>query len=216
MRPLPACVPVACGYVCRVVAKAREPGTREYAVRALRELIVDGVQRLHPETSPSSRRQLQSSTTATTPRSATHARASSATPSISRGGATSAVLDEGFIPNLLGFRGRSGEIGGEDEHCFRWVFDSDVSGVFVAERTEIQAHRTGLVASEGDSNSNRGQFEGVLFETMGLFALTPHLDTREAMLQTLYTILQVNEPDLTCSTAEKSCNVHSTRTGHKL
>ena len=34
-------------------------------------------------------------------------------------------------------------------------------------------------------------FEGVLFETMGLFALTPHVDTREATLQTLYTILQV-------------------------
>lgn len=81
-------------------------------------------------------------------------------------------------------RGRSEE--GEDEEGeqgLRWMFDGDVSGVFVA------AGR-GTTGTSGGMAS-RGGFEGVLFETMGLFALTPHVDTREAMLQTLYTILQV-------------------------
>lgn len=168
------------------MAKAREPATREYAVRALQELVVDGVQRLHPNMSrPTSQRQLLSTTTsATTPRSsASRVRAGSVNPSpASKSVTTGAGSDEGFIPTLLGFRGRSGDVSGEDER-FRWVFDADVSGVFVSVK---RVERGGLM---GDSSD--GQFEAVLFDTMGLFALTPHVDTREATLQTLYTILQV-------------------------
>lgn len=79
--------------------------------------------------------------------------------------------------------------GGEaEEEPFRWVFDAYVTGVFVA--AERAARRAELEGGQLTVGSG-GAFEGVLFETMGLFALTPHIDTREATLQTLYTILQV-------------------------
>lgn len=173
-----------------MVGKAKGPATREYAVRALQELVVDGVQRLHPNLSrPASQRQLLSTTTSpTTPQSSTsRVRTGSVNPPpASQSGTTGAGSDEGFIPTLLGFRGRSGDFSGEDER-FRWVFDADVSGVFVSVNREEGMERGGLLGDSGDD-----PFEAVLFDTMGLFALTPHVDTREATLQTLYTILQVS------------------------
>lgn len=173
-----------------MVAKARGPATREYAVRALQELVVDGVQRLHPNLSrPASQRQLVSATTspATPQSSASRVRTDSVNPPpASQSGTTGAASDEGFIPTLLGFRGRSGDFSGEEER-FRWVFDADVSGVFVSAKREDIMERSGLLGDNSDD-----PFEAVLFDTMGLFALTPHVDTREATLQTLYTILQVN------------------------
>lgn len=83
------------------------------------------------------------------------------------------------MSTLVGFRGRFAD-GGEDEP-FRWVFDADVSGAFVPR---------GRGASKGMAAGGE-RFEGVLFKTMGLFALTPHVDTREATLQMLYNILEV-------------------------
>lgn len=86
----------------------------------------------------------------------------------------------GFISSLTRERSEEGagqhEDGGEDG--FRWVFEGDLSGVFVARE-------------RGGGVTARDEFEGVLFETMRLFALTPHVDTREATLQTLYTVLEV-------------------------
>lgn len=90
-------------------------------------------------------------------------------------------------------RARS-EGGDAEDEPFRWVFDAYyTSGVFVAVG---RAARRVEGEEEGGENEMAaagvgGEFEGVLFETMGLFALTPHVDTREATLQTLYTILQV-------------------------
>lgn len=91
-------------------------------------------------------------------------------------------------------RARS-EGGDAEEEPFRWVFNAYTSGVFVAAGSAARpvegkgeaGRRNNEVAAAGGG----GAFEGVLFETMGLFALTPHVDTREATLQTLYTILQV-------------------------
>lgn len=91
-------------------------------------------------------------------------------------------------------RARS-EGGDAEEEPFRWVFNAYTSGVFVAAgRASRPVGREGGAGRREDDMAAAGggrAFEGVLFETMGLFALTPHVDTREATLQTLYTILQV-------------------------
>lgn len=190
-----------------MVAKAREATTREYAVQALRELVVDGVERLHPlptnaaqgaasASLPSpppplppppppalaSRSSSTSSTNAAVS-SGPSMRAVPAAAPTSRSGATSTGSEEGFIATLVGLRGRSEGVGQGEERPFRWSFDGDVSGVFVP---GVRPARDGIMDSAGG-----GEFEAVLFETMGLFALTPHVDTREVTLQTLYTILQV-------------------------
>lgn len=104
----------------------------------------------------------------------------------SGGGGGGGASEEGFIPSLMALRGRL-EGGGED-HPFRWIFGADVSQVFVSES------RQGRCGLEGMANVTPGgdSFEGVLFKTMGLFAMTPHVDTREATLQTLYSVLQVS------------------------
>lgn len=221
----------------RVVAKAREPAKREYAVRAMRELIVDGVKRLHPHplsvenddkdhdggngsssTTTSRGRAdvssappppptssigggngaLRSTATTMSPASAsasastgggavtrTSSRGSAAPTSNSGGIGGGGGQEEGFLPNFLGLRARlEGAMGGEDEQ-FRWIFDCDVGAVFLVVGGGAAAAARRTTAGGGDG------FEGVLFKTMGLFALTPHVDTREATLQTLYSILQV-------------------------
>lgn len=86
----------------------------------------------------------------------------------------------GFIASLSRERSEDEPRDGEEEVGFRWVFEGDVSAVFVAGERGAGAS---VVAREG--------FEGTLFSTMGFFALTPHVDTREATLQMLYTVLQV-------------------------
>lgn len=208
----------------RVVAKAREPAKREYAVRALRELIVDGVQRLHPlpaasspappdssndntaspeaistGTGPSLPANASSAPPGNCPGSAADAPTTTTSGGDGGGGTTAAPptarggngspsgQEEGFLPNFLGLRARL-EGFGEEEAPFRWVFDCDVGGVFLAVGGRA-ARRTTVGGGEA--------FEGVLFRTMGLFALTPHVDTREATLQSLYTILQARrEPQV--------------------
>ncbi|CAM9634277.1 unnamed protein product, partial [Ectocarpus sp. 13 AM-2016] len=211
----------------RVVAKAREPAKREYAVRALRELIVDGVQRLHPLPAASSPAPPDSGDDNTAPPEAIStgtgptptANAPSPPPGNSPssaanapttttsggggggGGGTTAApptprgwngppsgQEEGFLPNFLGLRARL-EGFGEEDAPFRWVFDCDVGGVFLAVGGRA-ARRTTVGGGEA--------FEGVLFRTMGLFALTPHVDTREATLQSLYTILQARPEPQSC------------------
>ncbi|CAM9468256.1 unnamed protein product, partial [Ectocarpus sp. 8 AP-2014] len=213
----------------RVVAKAREPAKREYAVRALRELIVDGVQRLHPLPAASSPAPPDSSNDNTaspeaigtgtgptppanapspppgnSPSSAADATTTTtsgggggggggggttAAPPTPRGGnGPPSGQEEGFLPNFLGLRARL-EGFGEEEAPFRWVFDCDVGGVFLAVGGRA-ARRTTVGGGEA--------FEGVLFRTMGLFALTPHVDTREATLQSLYTILQARREPQSC------------------
>lgn len=228
----------------RVVAKAREPAKRAYAVRAMRELIVDGVKRLHPlppaENDAKDHDGGNSGTAASgrgggsvssappppppsstgggggdaaagngaTRSTATTISAASASASASAGGGTVARTnsrgsvgaptsssggsggggvaqqEEGFLPNFLGLRARlEGAMGGEDEQ-FRWIFDCDVGAVFFVVGG-------GGAAARGTAAGGGNEFEGVLFKTMGLFALTPHVDTREATLQTLYSILQV-------------------------
>lgn len=116
----------------------------------------------------------------------TSSRGSAAPTSNSGGIGGGGGQEEGFLPNFLGLRARlEGAMGGEDEQ-FRWIFDCDVGAVFLVVgggAAAAAARRT--TAGGGDG------FEGVLFKTMGLFALTPHVDTREATLQTLYSILQV-------------------------
>ncbi|CAM9312609.1 unnamed protein product, partial [Laminaria digitata] len=188
----------------RVVAKAREPATREYAVRALRELIVDGVQRLHPlppsppltashsssdgaRSSSLSRAPAPSAPPAPSvpspsppPPPAPHSRRSGgiSTASGGGGGGGGGAGEDSFIPSFMRARSEGGDA---EEEPFRWVFEAYMSGVFVA---------AGRAARRMAAEGGGGAFEGVLFETMGLFALTPHVDTREATLQTLYTILQ--------------------------
>lgn len=89
----------------------------------------------------------------------------------------------------MGLRARlEGAVGGGDDGPFRWVFDCDgVGDVFSAGGGGKGAPRGMSTRLDGGGNA----FEGVLFKTMGLFALTPHVDTREATLQTLFSILQV-------------------------
>lgn len=137
-------------------------------------------------------------TTTTTPGTTPRARAvntassasagalrTSAPPTSSSGGGGQ---EEGFLPTFLGLRARlEGAVGGGDDAPFRWVFDCEsVGGVFSAGRGGEGTRRmTTRLDGGGEA------FEGVLFKTMGLFALTPHVDTREATLQTLFSILQV-------------------------
>lgn len=161
------------------MAKAREPGTREYAVRALSELIVDSVQRLHPLPLSAKRRSTGEGASPSGP-----SLPAVPDPASAKGpGGGNARLD----PILMLPRAKSEESQGPDvEDYFRWVFDSDVSGVFVTVGRAASATELG-------ADPRHLAFEGVLFETMRLFALTPHIDTREATLQTLYTILQVRK-----------------------
>lgn len=193
--------------VIRVVAKARERSTREYAVRALSDLIVESVERLHPLRPSHGTKRSSSGAGSLAAPAASRRNASSlrggavagappaaapvplASPSLGKrpSGGGSLSGGEGFGPMLLLPRSRSEESRGqESEEAFRWVFEGDLSGVFVAGERAAGASELGTRA--GDE-----VFEGVVFETMRLFALTPHIDTREATLQTLYTILQVRE-----------------------
>lgn len=94
-------------------------------------------------------------------------------------------IGEGLGSMLLLNRARSEEgRGQETDEDFRWIFDANVTRAFVAGKRPVGARELGSKA--GDE-----AFEAVLFETMRLFAMTPHVDTREATLQMLYTILQV-------------------------
>ncbi|CAM9691580.1 unnamed protein product, partial [Discosporangium mesarthrocarpum] len=143
----------------RVVAKGRGQSMRNFAVEALKDLVMDALLQKSSDYSPGLASTLGDGDT---------------DPGGGAGPIAGGQEEEEGSPTEDRMAGR--------EETFVWIFKGDVSKVF-RHINAISRAQVPEVGAEAD-------FEAVMFDAMELLALTPHVDTREAILQALYSILQ--------------------------